>query len=79
LHLLVEETRGVSLSPEDRLGIARSAFSENIFSRKDYQTLIKTISTATASRDLQQGVKQGLLNRSGDKRTSVYRFNSDIG
>jgi len=38
------------------------------------QNLLKTISTATASRDLHQGVKMGLLKRSGDKRTSVYQF-----
>ncbi len=32
------------------------------------------VSTATASRNLHQGVKRGLLKRSGDKRTSVYQF-----
>jgi len=35
---------------------------------------LKTISTATASRNLHQGVKMGLLKRSGNKRTSVYQF-----
>jgi len=40
------------------------------------QNLLKTISTATASRDLHQDVKMGLLKRSGDKRTSVYQFNA---
>ncbi|MGD9137586.1 MAG: Fic family protein [Desulfobacterales bacterium] len=74
LKELVEETRGVTLTVENRLEIARNAFGENTFSRKEYQNLLKTISTATASRDLHQGVKLGYLKRSGDKRTTVYRF-----
>jgi Fic family protein len=74
LKKLIEETRGLTLTAENRLGIARTAFGEKTFSRKDYQNLLKTISTATASRDLHQGVKMGLLKRSGDKRTSLYQF-----
>ena len=77
LKQLVEETRGVTLTAEDRLEIAHTAFGEKPFSRKDYHNLLKTISTATASRDLHRGVKIGLLKRSGDKRTSVYSFNLD--
>ena len=74
LQELIAETRGVTHTSEDRLDIARSGFGERTFSRKDYQNLIKTISSATASRDLQYGVKTGLLERSGDKRTTVYQF-----
>ena len=74
LKQLIEETRGVTLSAENRLGIARSAFGKKSFSRKDYQNHLKTISTATASRDLHRGVQMGWLKRSGDKRTSVYQF-----
>jgi len=74
LRQLIEETRGVTLTAENRLEIARTSFGEKTFSRKDYQNLLKTISAATASRDLKQGVKMKFLKRSGDKRTSVYRF-----
>ncbi len=74
LKQLIEETRGLTLTAENRIEIARNAFGEKTFSRKDYQNLLKTISTATASRDLHQGVKMNLLKRSGDKRTSVYQF-----
>jgi Fic family protein len=72
---LIEETRGVTLTAENRLGFARTIIGEKMFSRKDYQKLVKTISTATASRDLNQGVKIGWLQRSGDRRTSMYQFN----
>jgi len=74
LKQLFEDTRGVTLTAEKRLEIARTALGEKNFSRKDYQNLLKTISTATASRDLQQGVKMGFLKRFGEKRTSVYQF-----
>lgn len=74
LKQLVAETRSVTLTAESRLKIARTAFGEKTFSRKDYQKLLKTISTATASRDLHRGVKMDLLKRSGEKRTSVYCF-----
>ena len=74
LKQLIEETRGVTLTAGKRLEIARTGFGEKTFSRKDYQNHLKTISTATASRDLHQGVKLGMLKRTGDKRTSVYRF-----
>ena len=76
LKQLIEQTRGMTLTAENRLGIAQAAFGEKVFSRKDYQSLLKTISTATASRDLKKGVKLGWLKRSGDKRTSIYRFKS---
>jgi Fic family protein len=74
LKQMIEETRGVTLSAENRLEIARTAFGEKSFSRKDYQSHLKTISTATASRDLHKGVQMGSLKRFGDKRTSVYQF-----
>ena len=37
------------------------------FTRKMYMSYFKTISTATASRDLQQAVKEKLLIKEGDK------------
>ena len=74
LKQLIEETRGVTLTAENRLGIARHAFGDKTFSRKEYQNLLKTISPATASRDLHRGVKMGVLKRSGDKRTTMYQL-----
>ena len=74
LEQLLDDTRSVTPTADDRLEFARSVFAEGIFSRKDYQRRIKNISSATASRDLQHGVEIGLLQRSGDKRTAVYKF-----
>ncbi|VGO16487.1 hypothetical protein PDESU_05078 [Pontiella desulfatans] len=58
----------------DRISIAQQTFGEDFFSRKDYMRLFKTVSPATASRDLSAGVSSGALEREGDKRTAVYRF-----
>lgn len=40
--------------------------------RKDYMAVFKDISTATASRDLQNGVSNGKLQKTGEKSTIVY-------
>jgi Fic family protein len=57
---------------EDRLAYARN-FLDN-FKRKDYMNLIKTISPATASSDLTQGVKCGILESENGKNQTIYRF-----
>ena len=74
LSRLLTETRSVTLTVSDRLDFARSIFKNAAFSRKDYQIHLKSISNATASRDLQHGVASGLLRKTGDKRTTSYIF-----
>ncbi|MDY0325403.1 MAG: Fic family protein [Candidatus Cloacimonadaceae bacterium] len=74
LGQLLADTRSVTLSASDRLEFARSIFENTAFSRKDYQVHLKNISNATASRDLQHGVEIGLLQKTGDKRTTTYVF-----
>jgi Fic family protein len=59
---------------ESRLGLARNEFARREFSRKDYIQFFKTISTATASRDLALGVSSGVLKKSGAQATARYRF-----
>ncbi|MEA3478813.1 MAG: Fic family protein [Bacteroidota bacterium] len=46
--------------------------TENKFSRKDYIKVFKTISTATASRDLQQGVELGIMRKTGTGNKTKY-------
>ena len=45
-----------------------------MFTRKDYMDVFKTISSATASRDLRKGVENKLFERDGDKNKTVYRM-----
>ena len=44
------------------------------FRRADYKAVFPDVSTATASRDLADGVKAGIIEKEGDKRTTVYRI-----
>jgi Fic family protein len=74
LKILMAETRSVTVTAADRLAQFKKRFPGDTFSRKDYQNVVKSISTATASRDLSYGFETGLLERIGDKRTAVYRF-----
>ena len=78
IHLSLEQlfvdTRSVTITSSDRLEFARTIFQQETFSRKDYQTHLKNISNATASRDLRMGVENGLLQKRGDKRTTKYVF-----
>lgn len=43
------------------------------FSRKDYMSLFKEISSATASRDLKRGIELGFFEKEGDKTKTIYR------
>lgn len=57
----------------DRLSYFQSLKMNN-FSRKDYMKIFKSISTATASRDLQEGVQMGIFEKIGNKRNTVYKI-----
>ena len=59
---------------ESCLAIARGHFSNQPFSRKQYLAYFKSISTATASRDLKLGVARELLVKSGEKSTTQYFY-----
>lgn len=61
------------LNTEDRLTYF-SELNKTEFSRKDYMNVFKDISSATASRDLKQGVELGLFDKEGDKTKTIYRI-----
>ena len=69
------ELKPEPLTTQGRLENARGQFGKKWFSRKDYIRFFKTISTATASRDLLTGVKEKALDKTGEKATTEYRFN----
>jgi Fic family protein len=68
------EIVGVVSTSEDRFLKAREFFGKKKFSRKDYMELFKSISSATASRDLKEGVEQGELKTVGIKNQTRYEF-----
>ncbi|MNK28892.1 Adenosine monophosphate-protein transferase SoFic [compost metagenome] len=65
----------VSLQEEDRVSIFKEVIGQKSFTRKDYLQHFKSISSATASRDLRSATEKGVLNKSGEKRLSSYNYN----
>ena len=61
------------MSAEERLTYF-SEICDAEFTRKDYMSVFKEISSATASRDLKQGVQLGLFEKEGDKTKTLYRI-----
>jgi Fic family protein len=72
LHTMLDVKRNV-MSTQDRLTYY-SEICESEFSRKDYMSVFKEISSATASRDLKQGIELGLFEKVGDKSKTIYRL-----
>lgn len=73
LEQLIGDQR-VTLNDEDRLLYFKEHFNLKEFTRKDYMTLFKDISSATATRDLRRGVENGILVKKGDNRNTRYEF-----
>lgn len=67
-------TQNVSLTNIDRINLFKSIAKNNYFTRKDYLKHFREISTATASRDLNFAFKQGILEKTGNKNTTKYRY-----
>ena len=78
LGIIREALRQLNLKPNDRNNCeARLNYARNLlttFKRSDYMKLFSEISTATASRDLANGVKSGILKKSRSNNQTVYAF-----
>jgi Fic family protein len=72
LHIMLESSPQI-LSAEDRLRYFVQRCKPE-FSRKDYLSVFKEISTATASRDLKLGIELGMFEKEGDKIKTIYRL-----
>jgi Fic family protein len=66
--------QNVNLTSQDRITIFKEKIGKSTFNRQDYMRHFKDISTATASRDLKLAVENGILHKTGDKRTTSYKF-----
>lgn len=70
----VKDTRPLPQTYKTRLTSAQQHFSKTFFSRKEYMQFHKNISSATASRDLLFGTKGKILQKSGQKALTLYKF-----
>lgn len=64
----------VRMTAMQRIAAAREHFGTRSFARRDYLARFPGLSSATASRDLQEAVKAGLVDRDGNKARAVYQF-----
>lgn len=71
---MLYSTPNISLLNDDRISIFKEVVGNRNFTRKEYLQYFKTISPATASRDLKSGTEKGILNKTGDKRISSYVY-----
>jgi len=67
-------TQNRTLKTEDRINLFKSEIGFEEFTRKDYLRKFKEISAPTASRDLKKAIELNLIEKTGDKNTSKYRF-----
>jgi len=70
----MEQVRASPVTAEDRLYSASRNFGRKTFARKVYLKFSKSISMATASRDLVVGVQSGQLKKIGEKALTKYYF-----
>jgi Fic family protein len=70
--LLTNQT--VNLTSNDRIILFKEKTGSDLFTRQEYMRQFKDISSATASRDLKDAVDNDILEKTGDKRTTRYRF-----
>jgi Fic family protein len=68
------EIVSVIATSSDRFNKAHEYFGKKLFSRKEYMELFKSISSATASRDLREGIDLKLLISTGTKNQTQYKF-----
>jgi Fic family protein len=64
----------VNLTSKDRITIFKEKIGKSSFNRQDFMRHFKDISTSTASRDLKLAVDDGIFKKTGDKRTTLYKF-----
>lgn len=70
----LNEHSNVTPTSSDRLLNAQTFFKDKEFSRKDYLNFYKNLSSASASRDLKEGVKAKKLNKLGKANQTKYQF-----
>jgi Fic family protein len=66
--------QNLSVTNMERIQLFKEIVHHDSFSRQDYLRRNKGISSATASRDLKEAVKLEILEKTGDKRLTKYRF-----
>ena len=73
----IKEVDYTPTTPGDRIKYFQKNWKEKSFTRKDYLNSFKTISTATASRDLKDYTDRKILRKEGSLNQSRYFFTEE--
>ena len=68
------KTQNHTVTGTDRINIFKNSIGNELFTRQDYLRHNKEISTATASRDLKEAVDNDIIEKTGEKRLTKYRY-----
>lgn len=68
------KTQNHTITSTDRISIFKNFIGSELFTRQDYLRHNKEISTATASRDLKEAVVNEIIEKTGEKRLTKYRY-----
>jgi Fic family protein len=71
------QKRNIKLTDTERIEYFLNQ-SIDEFSRKDYMDIFRSISTATASRDLKRAVEMKLIEKKGSKNRTIYKKLLDV-
>lgn len=80
LHVIIDaleellRIQSPSITNRDRIILFKDIIGRSYFTRQDYLRHNKEISSATASRDLKKAVEDGILEKTGEKRLTMYKF-----
>jgi len=72
------KTQNRTLTGTDRINIFKNFIGNELFTRQDYLRQNKEISTATASRDLKEAVDNDIIEKTGEKRLTKYRYKKTV-
>ncbi len=68
------KTQNHTITSTERINIFKSYIGNETFTRQDYLRHNKEISTATASRDLKEAVDNELIEKTGERRLTKYKY-----
>lgn len=71
------KTQNHTLTGSDRIRAFKYFIKNEQFTRQDYLRHNKEISTATASRDLKEAVDNSILEKTGEKRLTTYKYKTN--
>ena len=66
--------QNLTIKDIDRIKIFKNFIDDQSFTRKEYLRYFKDISSSIASRDLKMAVEKKIILKSGDKRTTQYKY-----